>query len=88
MKPSARYPCWQRVQRYPDDGAERPADKNRDWRIRSLDGDPAKPFLNGGKDSYWDHIDWVIDRAAERGIYVGLADTTLEAESASGADEL
>jgi hypothetical protein len=37
-----------------------------------VDGDPAKPFLNGGKDSYWDHIDWVIDRAAERGIYVGL----------------
>jgi hypothetical protein len=27
-----------------------------------VDGDPAKPFLNGGKDSYWDHIDWVIDR--------------------------
>jgi hypothetical protein len=37
-----------------------------------VDGDPAKPFLNGGKDSYWDHVDWVIDRAAERGIYVGM----------------
>ena len=37
-----------------------------------VDGDPAKPFLNGGKDSYWDHIDWVIERAGERGIYVGL----------------
>ncbi|GAA4006140.1 glycoside hydrolase family 140 protein [Sphingomonas humi] len=30
--------------------------------------DPAKP----GEYDYWDHLDWVIDRAAAHGIYVAL----------------
>jgi hypothetical protein len=31
-------------------------------------GDPARPQPGG----YWDHIDWVIDRAGERGIHIGM----------------
>ena len=30
--------------------------------------DPAKT----GEYDYWDHIDWVVDRAAEKGIYIGM----------------
>lgn len=33
-----------------------------------IDGDPARPKPGG----YWDHIDWVIDRAQERGMQMGL----------------
>jgi hypothetical protein len=44
-----------------------------------LDNDPARPNVTPGADfskpgeyDYWDHLDWVVDRAAERGIYVAL----------------
>jgi hypothetical protein len=30
--------------------------------------DPARP----GEYDYWDHVDWVVDRAAEKGIYVAM----------------
>ena len=33
-----------------------------------IEGDPARPKPGG----YWDHVDWVIDRANERGIQVAL----------------
>lgn len=33
-----------------------------------IDGDPARPKPGG----YWDHVDWVIDRARERGIHLGM----------------
>jgi hypothetical protein len=33
-----------------------------------IDEDPPRPNPGG----YWDHVDWVLDRAAERGIYVAL----------------
>ena len=35
-----------------------------------IDGDPGEPDLTQG--SYWDHVDWVLDRAAERGIWLAL----------------
>lgn len=44
-----------------------------------VNGDPARPNVTPGSDlsrpgeyDYWDHLDWVIDRAAEKGIYVAL----------------
>jgi hypothetical protein len=41
-----------------------------------IDGDPSKPRLDPegkpGQESFWDHVDWVIDRAAARGIYLAL----------------
>ena len=36
-----------------------------------VDGDPARPAVTEGYD-YWDHIDWVVDRAAEKGMYVAI----------------
>ena len=33
-------------------------------------GDPAKPDTT--PEGYWDHVDWVLGRAAERGIWLGL----------------
>lgn len=33
-----------------------------------IDGDPGKPKPG----AYWDHVDWVIDRAMERGIFLGM----------------
>lgn len=35
------------------------------------DADPGRPKVTGGHD-YWDHVEWVIDRAKERGIYMAL----------------
>jgi hypothetical protein len=44
-----------------------------------VDGDPARPNLTPGNDparpgeyDYWDHLDWVLERAATHGIYLGL----------------
>lgn len=43
------------------------------------DGDPAQPRTTAGDDltrpgeyDYWDHLDWVVDRAAAHGLYVAL----------------
>jgi hypothetical protein len=35
-----------------------------------VEGDPGRPNLTAG--GYWDHVDWVIDRAAEKGIYMAM----------------
>ena len=35
-----------------------------------MEGDPAKPNLQAN--GYWDDVDWVVDRAAEKGIYVAM----------------
>jgi Protein of unknown function (DUF4038)/Putative collagen-binding domain of a collagenase len=32
--------------------------------------DPAKPDRNAN--GYWDHVDWVVDQAAKRGIYMAM----------------
>jgi hypothetical protein len=44
-----------------------------------IDGDLTRPRVTPGSDpakpgeyDYWDHLDWVIDRAAAHGIYVAL----------------
>ncbi|WP_420146353.1 glycoside hydrolase family 140 protein [Sphingobium sp.] len=44
-----------------------------------IDGNPARPRTTPGKDvskageyDYWDHLDWVVDRAAAHGLYVAL----------------
>jgi hypothetical protein len=44
-----------------------------------VDGDPGRPNVTSGNDlaksgeyDYWDHIDWVADRAAEKGIYLAM----------------
>ena len=44
-----------------------------------IDGNPARPNLTPGSDpaksgeyDYWDNLDWVVDQAAARGIYVAL----------------
>jgi hypothetical protein len=33
---------------------------------------PGNTFGNGRQYDYWDNIDWVIDKAAEKGIYIAL----------------
>ena len=35
-----------------------------------VDSDPGKPNLK--EHGYWDHVDWVVDRAAEKGMYVAM----------------
>lgn len=38
--------------------------------------DPTRPDVHEGPDNdYWDHVDWVIDKAGEKGIYIGLLPT-------------
>lgn len=44
-----------------------------------IDGDAAKPLVTPGNDpqiasqyDYWDHVEWVVDEAAKRGIYAAL----------------
>lgn len=44
-----------------------------------VDGDPGRPRSTPGSDptkageyDYWDHLDWVIERAAAHGIYVAM----------------
>ena len=41
-----------------------------------LNNDPSTPDVRDGPaNDYWDHVDYVIDRAAARGIYIGLLPT-------------
>jgi len=44
-----------------------------------VDGDPGKPHTTPGNDpakageyDYWDHLDWVVERAAAHGIYIAM----------------
>ena len=44
-----------------------------------VEGDPGRPRTTPGKDpakageyDYWDHLDWVVERAAAHGIYVAM----------------
>jgi hypothetical protein len=43
-------------------------DANANGEAALIDRDPGRPRPGG----YWDHIDWVIDRARERGIHLGM----------------
>ena len=41
-----------------------------------VDNDPARPNVKPGPDNdYWDHVDWVIDAANDRGLVIGLLPT-------------
>ncbi len=47
-----------------------------------VDNDPAKPDTTAGSTiandeayDYWDHVDWIINKAAEKGIYIALLPT-------------
>jgi hypothetical protein len=41
-----------------------------------VDGDPTRPDVKEGPaNDYWDHVDWVVDEANARGIYVGFLPT-------------
>lgn len=42
-------------------------------------GDPARPdTVPGPRNDYWDQVDWIVGRAAEKGMYVGLLPTWAE----------
>jgi hypothetical protein len=41
-----------------------------------VDFDPARPAVKEGADNdYWDHVDWIVDRANELGMYIGFLPT-------------
>ena len=41
-----------------------------------VDNDPTRPDVKEGPaNDYWDHVDWVVDQANARGIYVGFLPT-------------
>lgn len=41
-----------------------------------LNNDPAKPDVkDGAENDYWDHVDWIVERANAVGLYVGLLPT-------------
>ena len=53
--------------------ANRGLGKNRDGHAPLNDSDPAKPrVINGPRNDYWDHVDFVIQEARKRDLYVGL----------------
>jgi hypothetical protein len=41
-----------------------------------IENDPARPDVKEGPENdYWDHVDYIVDRAASLGIYMGLLPT-------------
>lgn len=40
-----------------------------------IDDDPGKPRTSPDDYDYWDHVDWVVDKACEKGMYIGLLPT-------------
>jgi hypothetical protein len=49
---------------------------NPDGRRPLLDDDPTRPDVKEGPDNdYWDHVDWVLKKAEEKGIFIGLLPT-------------
>ncbi|MEZ5402018.1 MAG: glycoside hydrolase family 140 protein [Bryobacteraceae bacterium] len=58
------------------------ADPNAYGDLPLADGDPARPAVTAGADSsnaaqydYWDHVDYIVDQANRRGLYIGLLPT-------------
>jgi hypothetical protein len=46
------------------------------------ENNPLQPDITAGSDpddpvayDYWDHVDWIVDKAAEKGIYIGFLPT-------------
>lgn len=53
--------------------ANRGLGENRDGHAPLNDSDPASPrVIPGPRNDYWDHVDFVIQDARKRGLYVGL----------------
>jgi hypothetical protein len=48
------------------------AEHNTFGNAALIDRDPARPNLAGGEQNYWAHMDWIIDLAAKKGIYIAL----------------
>ncbi len=48
-----------------------PNEKNADGTPALVNGDPARPDVTK-EPSYWDHVAWVVDRAAEKQIFVAI----------------
>ncbi len=55
---------------------------NRYGDLPLIDNDPARPAVTAGSDpgdadeyDYWDHVDWVVAKAEELGLYFGLLPT-------------
>jgi len=44
--------------------------KNTDDAPALTDGNPAQPDLRSN--GYWDHVDWVLDQAAQRGLWLAM----------------
>ncbi len=51
-------------------------DPNSYGHLPLVDLDPARPAVKDGPDNdYWDHVDFIVDAANRRGIYVGFLPT-------------
>ncbi len=51
-------------------------DPNAYGQLPLVDLDPARPAETGGPNNdYWDHVDFIVDAANRRGIYVGFLPT-------------
>jgi hypothetical protein len=57
-------------------------ESNAYWDAPLVDDNPAQPLTTPGNNpankieyDYWDHVDFVIDRAAEKGIYIAMLPT-------------
>jgi hypothetical protein len=37
-----------------------------------IEQDPARPNLASGENNYWNHVDWIVGKAAEKGLYIGM----------------
>lgn len=44
--------------------------------IPLINDDPTKPNIRpGSNDDYWDHVDWIVNRAEELGLFIGMLPT-------------
>jgi hypothetical protein len=52
------------------------ADPNSYGHLPLIDLDPTKPaVMDGPANDYWDHVDFIVDAANRRGIYIGFLPT-------------
>ncbi|HQF15253.1 MAG TPA: glycoside hydrolase family 140 protein [Thermogutta sp.] len=41
-----------------------------------IDDDPTRPDIHPGSDNdYWDHVDWIVNRAEQLGLFIGMLPT-------------
>ncbi len=52
------------------------SDPNPYGHLPLVDFDPARPAVKGGPDNdYWDHVDYIVDKANALGLYIGFLPT-------------